>query len=105
MSMNETANRNMPTSRVAMRALVAGIALLAGVTIPFLGYGTLLASHGAEGPPRWVYVAIPAALAGPDIPSLAQFVGLAVVNVLLWFAITYGIGRGIAWGVGANREE
>jgi len=88
-----------------MRALVAGIALLAGVVIPFLGYGTLLASHGAEGPPRWVYVAIPAALAGPDIPSLAQFIGLAVANVLLWFLIAYCIGGGIVWGLRMLRRD
>jgi hypothetical protein len=93
-SLSEAANLgHAPMSLGTARRLCVGVALFTSVVIPFLGYGTLLASHSPEGPPRWVYVAIPAAFAGPDIPSLAQFCGLAAVNVLMWFFIAYWIGR------------
>jgi hypothetical protein len=105
MPMSETANRKARASGGAARALVGGVALLASVIIPVMGYGTLLASHASEGPPHWVYFAIPAALAGPDIPSLVQFVGLAAANVLLWFFIAYWIAKGVVWGVGMSHRD
>ena len=46
--MSEIANQDTPTNRGATRAVLAGIALL--VIVPFLGYGTLLASLPQELP-------------------------------------------------------
>ena len=98
--MSEAPNRNDNfRGQEATQRRVVGVALLVGIVIPVLGYGTLLSSHGIQGPPRWVYGAIPAALAGPDIPSLAQFVVLAIVNMVLWFSISYWIAKGLAWSL------
>jgi len=65
MPMTEVVKRDQVYGRASTpRRSGVGIALFTGVVVPFLGYGTLLASHGTEGPPRWVYAAIPAAFAG-----------------------------------------
>jgi hypothetical protein len=93
------------TRRRGQNWLVAGLASLVGIIVPFLGYGALLAAHSQEDAPRWLYAAIPSAFAGPEIPSTAQFLTLAVMNVLLWFSIAYLIGKCVLWMYARARQR
>ena len=81
--------------------LVASV--LVGMFIAGFGYMAWFALDMRPGtaPPTFAFVLVPFAAFGPDVPTWAEFFGLAFLNALLWAAGMYlgiaGVSRFRRW--------
>ena len=70
-------------------------AIVAGITVPLVGYFWMEYSQVATGlkMPLWVRATIPLASLGSQTPSVLEFTILALLNVVIWTTFILGIGR------------
>jgi hypothetical protein len=71
--------------------LVASV--LVGMFVAGFGYIAWFALDARPGsaPPTLAFVLVPFAALGPEIPTLAEFLGLASLNTILWSAVMYAV--------------